>query len=67
MKTTTQVQKLVTGFRCEELGCYEMAFWYVTAGQSSFHWCSKHTNKRMKDSQFWESRIPPATNFEVTA
>jgi hypothetical protein len=49
-----RVQRLVTGNRCEELKCYEMALWYVQFESGTFHWCPRHLILRMEDKEFWE-------------
>ena len=56
----TKVQRLVTGFRCEETGCYEEATWYVRTADDSFHWCIKHTVHHMEERAFWEVKAKRA-------
>jgi hypothetical protein len=57
--TSAKIQKLVTGFRCEEIGCYDMAAWFAVSGSLSFHWCSKHTKRYMRDGEFWANKVAP--------
>jgi hypothetical protein len=62
----TKVQRLVTGFRCEETGCYEEAAWYIITANDSFHWCVKHTVNYMDEKEFWELKTKRAEIVERT-
>ncbi len=63
-KTAEQVcglQRVVTGNRCEVIGCYEMAIWMVSYGSKLHHWCARHTRVNMREPSLWtEKRQSPA-------
>jgi len=52
-----KMQRLQSGGRCEEVGCYKEAEWLVNFGEVSFHWCPKHTMKHMRDRSFWQLKL----------
>ena len=60
----TRVQRLITGYRCEVLGCHEQAAWYVSTANNSYHWCVKDTVTHMEEKEFWELK---AKGAEITA
>ncbi len=47
------LERLVTGVRCEEHGCYGLAVWLVSFNDTSTHLCSKHTRLQMRDQAKW--------------
>ena len=53
------LQRLVTGYRCGERGCFEQAEWYVTFVRGTNHWCGKHTVLQMEDRNVWQLAIAP--------
>ena len=50
-------RRVVTGFRCHHMNCYETAVWYAETESEFFHWCPNHAIKYMRDAVFWRSRI----------
>jgi hypothetical protein len=52
------LKRLVTGYRCETDGCFEMALWLVSLGGKNFHWCAKHTKIGMRDQGRWGAQAP---------
>ena len=51
------LERLVTGERCEEKGCYELAIWLVSFNDGANHWCSKHTRMNMRDVNHWSDLL----------
>lgn len=51
---------MVTGNRCEEQRCYEMALWLVTYNGVTSHWCAKHTRMFMRDRGVWGKKGVPS-------
>lgn len=47
------LERLESGFRCEEKDCYDLAVWLVTFNEDAFHWCLKHTRINMRDAERW--------------
>jgi hypothetical protein len=47
------LRRLVTGNKCECMGCYETASWLVISGNQAHHLCCKHTRQEMRDSTKW--------------
>ena len=47
------LERLVTGKRCDEERCYELAVWSVTFNDVTSHWCPKHTRMKMRDPNQW--------------
>ena len=43
------IQRMVTGNRCEEQRCGEIALWLVTYNGKTSHWCAKHTRMFMRN------------------
>jgi hypothetical protein len=56
-RTSRRIQWLVTGFRCEKIGCYEEAEWFVSFNTHAAHWCAKHTVAQMRNTKFWQIKI----------
>ncbi len=54
---TGKIQRLRSGCRCEEMGCYEKAEWYINFEGDSFHWCPKHTIRHMRESGSWQVKV----------
>ena len=60
------VQRLITGYRCETQGCYEMAQWLVTHDETAHHWCARHTRGFMRDKMMWKmNRTNPPERKET--
>jgi hypothetical protein len=55
--TQALVDRLVTGERCEEKGCYELAVWLVSFNDEASHWCSRHTRMKMRDVNHWNDLL----------
>ena len=52
--TMALLERLDTGSRCEEMGCYEEAVWLITFKDEAVHLCSKHTRMQMRNAGRWE-------------
>jgi len=62
MRSTTsqaEIQRMVTGNRCEEQRCCEMALWLVTYNGATSHWCAKHTRMFMRNRSVWGKKGVP--------
>lgn len=53
------LERLITGERCDEKGCYDIAIWLVSFDQNAFHWCVKHTRSEMRDKERWGAPYVP--------
>ena len=52
-----KIQRLESEGRCEEVGCYAKAEWYINFGEESFYWCPKHTVRHMREGSPWQVKV----------
>ena len=55
--TQVKFKRVVTGYRCHEMSCYDTAVWYIETEGEFFHWCPKHAVRYMGDAAFWRSKL----------
>ena len=57
LMTQLKLKRVVTGYRCHEMSCYETAVWYAEIDAEFFHWCPKHAVKYMGNRDYWRSKL----------
>ena len=60
------LERFVTGERCDEEKCYELAVWSVSFNDETSHWCPRHTRMKMCDTNQWGDLLNSKTGSSQT-